>query len=495
MITITRSLARQLRALFRRAGIKPLGGNGPRVQFAAGPDGLRIRSMTLDVAVEYYLAGGQPAEEFSLPLEFLDACEGRRDDPVTLEARSANNVLASWLDGSVPQTREYDAQGRVGAPKFPQLPQEFVNSEPALWQALRDALETTDRDSTRYVLGNIQLCGQQGQIAATDGRQVFVHRGFQFPWADNLLIPGLALLGCSDLAQEPDLAIGRTDQSVALRLGPWTILLTISKEGQFPRIEEVLGRAQNGTSTLLLAPTDAEFLSKALPKLPSEDSYHEPITLDFNEQVMVRAKGEGQARPTELLLSNSRLAGEPVMINIDRRFLARALKMGFGEVSTKGNNQALFCDDGRRLYIWMPLEPKDAIAASANAVRIESPPDTGRAVSTHHRMRGKTTIMSETNSKPDTNGSPSEVDTPAAEGQAASNGHAAAKSHRRRVGGRKPGSKAPGTPIEQAVALKGALRETLLQTNELIRTLKRQKKQSQLVATTLASLKQLQTAG
>ena len=45
------------------------------------------------------------------------------------------------------------------------------------------------------------------------------------------------------------------------------------------------------------------------------------------------------------------------------------------------------------------------------------------------------------------------------------------------------------------MALKQSLRETLTQTSELIRTLKRQKKQSRLVDSTLKSLKELQQAG
>ena len=48
------------------------------------------------------------------------------------------------------------------------------------------------------------------------------------------------------------------------------------------------------------------------------------------------------------------------------------------------------------------------------------------------------------------------------------------------------------SPIEQVVALRDKLRETVNQANELIRSLQRQKKQSRLVASTLASLKELQ---
>ena len=58
----------------------------------------------------------------------------------------------------------------------------------------------------------------------------------------------------------------------------------------------------------------------------------------------------------------------------------------------------------------------------------------------------------------------------------------------------KPADRVAG-PIEQAVVLRDSLRDTLAKTNQLIHCLKQQKRQSKLVAETLASLKQLQAAG
>ena len=50
------------------------------------------------------------------------------------------------------------------------------------------------------------------------------------------------------------------------------------------------------------------------------------------------------------------------------------------------------------------------------------------------------------------------------------------------------------SPIEQAEALRDSLKDSLDKTRDLIRTLKRQKKTSRIVESTLASLRQLQTA-
>lgn len=51
------------------------------------------------------------------------------------------------------------------------------------------------------------------------------------------------------------------------------------------------------------------------------------------------------------------------------------------------------------------------------------------------------------------------------------------------------------SPIEQAIAFRDALRAAVVQANELIRSLKQQKREARLVQSTLASLKQLQKVG
>ena len=56
----------------------------------------------------------------------------------------------------------------------------------------------------------------------------------------------------------------------------------------------------------------------------------------------------------------------------------------------------------------------------------------------------------------------------------------------------RPKKEDQASPIEQVVVLRNKFRETVNLSNELIRSLKRQKKQSRLVASTLASLKELQ---
>ena len=69
---------------------------------------------------------------------------------------------------------------------------------------------------------------------------------------------------------------------------------------------------------------------------------------------------------------------------------------------------------------------------------------------------------------------------------AGSNGRSATKA-------RTAKQESPASALEQAMALRTALRDAVNETSELIRALKREHKQSKLVRSTLASLRQIQT--
>ena len=101
-----------------------------------------------DVAIEYRHPDPCDAETIRLPLDALEACEGRDDEPVVIEARSGISASLSWVDRGVPRQSEVE-QPQPGTVAFPDTPMTFTPNEPGLWPALRDAVATTDESSTR----------------------------------------------------------------------------------------------------------------------------------------------------------------------------------------------------------------------------------------------------------------------------------------------------------------------------------------------------------
>ena len=218
MITITRLLARQLRSVFRSSGVHSRSHSpiGPPVVFQAGPEGLRVRAHKYDLAVEYHQPGALPVDEIIVPRDFLDDSEGGKDEPVTLENGSDGHVVAQWREKGTPQLLAIRYPSQKDIPVFAGLPATFASNGPEFLTALAEASEVTDRESTRYALGCLQLRGKPGSIVATDGRQLLVQRGFTFPWEDDVLVPSSRLFGCHDLPQGQPVLIGRAGKWAAL---------------------------------------------------------------------------------------------------------------------------------------------------------------------------------------------------------------------------------------------------------------------------------------
>ncbi len=470
MITITRSLARQVRAVFRRALNASTRRPSPAVCFSSGPDGLSVQAVRSPVAVEYHAAGDYPLESIVVPLEALAQCAGRSDDVVTLE-RHDEGAIIRWTDEGVPQLVQCDLLEAGTLPRFPTSQSAVADNPPSLLAALEDAVATTDPDAGRYALNHVQLRGEKGEIVSTDGRQLLIQRGFSFPWNDGLLILGSPVFGCKELAQGSSLKVAQSEDWIGFRIGPWTIFLLGESDGRFPEVDDHIRPAEDSVSRLEIGAVDAPFLVKSLRRLPMRDKTTQSVTVDLNGQVAIRAQSECQAAPTELVLVNSTYRGDAMRINTNRTILGRAVAMGFREFYLFGPESPVLCRDDHRSFVWATLDAQSAIKPHADAIRIESSAKKPQSNSHTTRIRRKRTPMT-------TNHSTDSVSSPG-------NGSAASS------------STTPDVPsvddlIVRADALKAALRESAAATSELISGLKRHRRKSKLVQNTLASLRQLQ---
>jgi hypothetical protein len=473
----------------------------------AGPDGLRIRAVTPDIAVEYHRAGECPPDELALSVSVLDDCQGRRDDPVTLEAVDKKRIAASWQDKGIPLSVRYECE-RIKQP-FPELPAAFTPIDSTFWQALKEAAKCVDSATSRYALGNIHLRSEGGLVTTTDGRQLFQHGGFAFPWSGDVMIPSPGVLGCAELEPFTSLEIGKTDKTLGLRIGNWTLLLTIDAASRYPKFDEILSHPESGGTILRLPAEDAAFLREALPRLPADELGECSVTLDLNGQACVRARGTEDSPITELVLSGAAVTGESLRVAMNRQYLLQALRLGLTEVRLSTAERGLLASSGPRRYLWMPLSTEGILTATADVIRIDSasaatevsqsqPSLKSRRRSAMSESATTTTAAAESAAAPSSE--PVAESKPAANGQPASGGatnnsEAATTGEVRRTRVRKATRQTVAGPIEQALALRDSLRDSVNKTNELIRSLKRHRQQSRLVATTLASLKQLQQAG
>lgn len=386
MPTVFRSDVRHFLALCRRAGVRKLRrAASPAIAVLGDTDGMRLRLLTRDLAIEYSVSHSTSDIALRLPLEALDACAGRRGEPVTFDVAVDGRVELRWTDRGVPRRGEFSQPPAVDE-SFPAPPTNFVAHDAELWKALGDAVACTDEESKRYALGCVRLCGATGRIEATDGRQALVQTGFQFPWEENLLIPGSKLLGCPEI-ERGAIEIGRTDDWVSVRTGKWLIQLRIQNEARFPNIEQVIPNPELARSRLELSPSDAEFLKTTLPHLPCHDDIYRPITCDLNGRVLIRSRELSAAHPVEVDLRSSTLEGAPIQVSTDRRYVDRALRLGFRKILFHDPNSPALAVDQRRRYLWAVLDKTSAIARHEQAQKIDSPLVSSKITKPRRAMR------------------------------------------------------------------------------------------------------------
>jgi hypothetical protein len=373
VIELTRALARRFRAVLRRSLLADdPRGPWPAVACRAGEAGLTLEACLRGAAVRYHQPGAVAPDALAFPGSVLAEIEGGSEAAVSLEAAAGGAAQARWAERGVPCVLPFSPVPAADVPAFPGLPARLEPQPPELLRALAEAVLIAPRESARYALARLQLRGRDGAVVATDGRQLLVQGGFRFPWGEDVLVPALPVFAGRELPPDGPVEVGRTEASVTVRVGPWTVVLPVDAEGRFPKAEAVIPRRGAATSRLHLDPRDAAFLFDALPRLPGVQDEHGPVTVELADPPAVRAWPEASGPAMEVTLARSSASGPPERVRTDRRFLRRALRLGFTDLEVVKADQPVCCRDGTRCYVWMPLDPAAAMPPDADVLRITS---------------------------------------------------------------------------------------------------------------------------
>jgi hypothetical protein len=338
----------------------------------ADGEGLRIRTHLPEVAVEYHEPGPRPPATLPLPVEALADCEGRNETAVRVEGVGADAVRVRWDDAGLPQVRDYQAADLDKLPPFPDGPARFAPLAGGCLKALDAVAQCVAREGVRFALQRLQLRGGKGEVIATDGRQLLVQGGFNFPWKEDVLVPAVGVFACRELPPEGPVSVGKTDTHVGIRSGSWTFHLAIDTAGRFPAVDQVIPVRGGGGTTCKLSPEDAALLLRALPRLPGRGEGDEPVTVDLNGRPVIRTRGEGHHQAVEVVLKDSAVTGPAVRFVSNRRHLAHALQLGFGTLQVAGPERPVVCRDGTRTYLWVPLDPKGAVPPQPEALQVRT---------------------------------------------------------------------------------------------------------------------------
>jgi hypothetical protein len=196
------------------------------------------------------------------------------------------------------------------------------------------------------------------------------------------------------------------------------------------------------------------------------------------------------------VLTGSSFSGEPIRVNTNRNYLARAMRLGLRELTITGDEAALACSDESRQYVWMPLSPESAIPPAQDAIRIESPSAGVETPATQPQTRRRVSPVSEPVSNSNGSAASNGNGHATTSGTASAHGQATkANGQTRKTTGRKAELQDAAALIEQAEKLRTALHDLMHQANGLVKSLKQHRRQSRAIQTTLESIRQLKGLG
>src|SRR5262245_43562773 len=375
---MTRALARSFLAVLRKAVSGPRVAP-PTVLCRAGPDGLTLPAGGHDAALRYHDPAPQEPGQVAFAATALALFAGPSDDPVTLTLARRGRSEATWDEAGARRSAAFEATDSESVSPWPEPPASVSGPQPSLLGALAEAAATAARAASRYALGCVLLRGRTGEVVGTDSKQLLVHAGFRFPWSEDVLVPRSPVWASRELARHEPATVGLSGGRLVGAAGPWSVALATDPHGRFPPYEQVIPRAGPNASRWQVHADDVAGLCVALARLPGGDDANAPVTLALGRRVMLRAAADGQT--AEVVAARSAASGPAVRVTFHRRYLLRALRLGFTKVVVNRPDAPLLACDAKRRFVWMPLSADAAGPPNTSAVDTvpAAGPDAGAA--------------------------------------------------------------------------------------------------------------------
>ena len=373
MITISRRTFRSIHQVFRAAFGSSAKKRPKSVVVQAGPAGLHIFASTEKQTICYHEELALPPAKVAIPWSWLRELESNSRDPVLLVTTAEGQTLARWHENAVPQVRESPDTSATLA-ELPAIPEQMREQPREFIEALATAVTVTDDQSLRFALGCLQLRGTAGDVSATNGKQLYRQRGFEFPFAEDLLAHASPMWKSAALADCRHVSVGATDSHLVVQCGPWIVWLKLEKEARYPRLDDVILSTNRAAANLCLHESDAQFLQENLQQLPGQSQQNQPVYLELQDEIAVRGVDQEHSLATEIRLTNSRREGDSVCIKIDRRYLAQALELGLRKAWFYGNRSPMHFQDERQTLLWAVLEPDAKTSIDELALTIVTSP-------------------------------------------------------------------------------------------------------------------------
>lgn len=288
------------------------------------------------------------------------------DDLVHIDQIDETTASIRFLLGG--QTVEHP----VGTPPVEEFPEDLriegtkVPLPPVLRESIHQAMECSSDDVTRAILQGACLDASSPgahYVVGTDGRHLFSSNSFTLPLSGTLVIPGHKFLGWRGFNQDGDWHLRHvpaTDKRAAvceLSSDHWRFVTRCIK-GTYPQWRQVVPSTDAFQTRIAIPAEKREAFATSVFRLPIHEEKHHTIAIEVSEgKFFLLGKSRPEASWTRVPVPDALCSGPDVMVQLDKRYLQKALRFGLGLISLiDPRSPVKFSEAGRSLIV-MPIRP------------------------------------------------------------------------------------------------------------------------------------------
>jgi DNA polymerase III sliding clamp (beta) subunit (PCNA family) len=335
-----------------------------------------IQATDLDTFLSYHAPDVQagPVVDMLVPMEHLvkGLKSSAAQDTVSLIVDS-NKVKLRYSIGGSPIEQSLEPLSVTEWPPLPPIDQRPIAVDREFGLALRQALECSSDDPTRYVLRCACLDVTDKRfhyIVGTNGRMLYSANSFSFGLPKNVLIPNSKFMAASDFLDQEGglLSVGSVKgvNWVKLQSPRWTYIAR-QIEGIYPNWKQVVPTGSDKSTNILLNDAALKQLLAVASKLPGDGDNDRPVRIRFDLQsVFIEGRAGDSQEWTSIPVPEAAAKGRRAAVMLNREYLIKALRFGLKQVEILDElSPVIFWHAGKKMIV-MPLRP-DASPASVPA--------------------------------------------------------------------------------------------------------------------------------
>jgi DNA polymerase III sliding clamp (beta) subunit (PCNA family) len=207
-------------------------------------------------------------------------------------------------------------------------------------QALRQALECSSQDSTRYMLNGVCIDLSEPNchcVVAADGRHLYSANTFRLDLKTSVIIPDRKFLNWSPFYDDGNWSLSvQADKEekpawIGIQSDHWNFL-TKAIEGTYPNWRPLVLQPGPNSTRVILTEESVSLLLDVIPRLPGMNDLCRSISLVLKSSGLVlRGRDQANENWTEVPVPDGGVQGPDNEIAMNRTYLTKALRFGFSE--------------------------------------------------------------------------------------------------------------------------------------------------------------------